>query len=177
MIAFENEVVKFLGLPSIPKKEWDGKSDFEKGVAVLTLTSGQEAYAVCSFDNEKGRSKPSITKVFGQEPFIEIKNIYVVPSYMVTEDDVDDMDLDDESKQQAKMILEEAKDAQDDGQDVQDAVDKLPEWIFPEITNKDEAQAWLRQYNKKNKIKGKIPSNEETLKLRLLSIHSQLTTK
>lgn len=177
MIAFENEVVKFLGLPSIPKKEWDGKSDFEKGVAVLTLTSGQEAYAVCSFDNEKGKSKPSITKVFGQEPFIEIKSVYVVPSYMVTEDDVDDMDLDDESKQQAKMILEEAKDAQDDGQDVQDVVDKLPEWIFPEITNKDEAQAWLRQYNKKNKIKGKIPSNDETLKLRLLSIHSQLTTK
>ena len=37
MIEFEKEVIKYLNIPSIPKKEWDGKSSFSKGVALLEL--------------------------------------------------------------------------------------------------------------------------------------------
>ena len=49
---------------------------------------------------------------------------------------------------------------------------KLPEWIFDEIHNMSEAQAWLKQYNQRNGIKkGKVPTNEETIKMRLYNIY------
>ena len=52
MIEFEKEVVSYLNIPNIPKKEWNGKDSFQDGVAVLNLSSGQQAYAVCTFDKE-----------------------------------------------------------------------------------------------------------------------------
>ena len=61
MIQFEKEIIEFLGLPSIPRKEWDKEKAFDKGVAVLELQDGQEAYAVCSCTD----GKPVVTKVFG----------------------------------------------------------------------------------------------------------------
>ena len=49
---------------------------------------------------------------------------------------------------------------------------KLPEWIFPEIQNIEQAQAYLREYNRMNGIKkGKVPTNEETIKMRLYNIY------
>ena len=177
MIQFEKEVIKALGLPSIPKKEWDGESSFDKGVAVLKMRDEREAYGVCSFDSNTDKS-PRIVKVFGIEPFAEIAKVLVVPSYMTSEEEVKDMDLDEQSKKKVEQILSEANELENEGvkSDVP-AMEDLPEYIFPEIHNKQEAEAWLRRYNSINKIKGKLPQSEETIKLRLYSIYNELQNK
>ena len=171
MIEFEKEVITYLNIPSIPKKEWNGKDSFQDGVAVLNLLSGQKAYAVCTFDKETDET-PRIKKVFGIEPFSDIENIFIVPSYM--DNDTSEVDLDAESKKRAEQLAAEAQELENEGtvdEAVQEA-DKLPEWIFDEIHNMSEAQAWLKQYNIRNGIrKGKIPSNEETIKMRLYNIY------
>jgi len=177
MIHNEIEVCQYLGIPSIPKKEWDGKTSFKQGVAVANMIDGQEAYVVVTFDAEKDE-KPREIKVFSSVPFKGLGKVFVVPSYMDT--DVEKMDLDEESKKKAEVLIKEAEELENEGVESAKAtsIDDLPEWIFPEITNKEEAQAWLRQYNHMNKIKkGKIPSNEETLKLRLYSIYKEQQKK
>jgi len=171
MIEFEKEVVSYLNIPNIPKKEWNGKDSFQDGVAVLNLSSGQQAYAVCTFDKETDKT-PRIKKVFGIEPFSDIENIFIVPSYM--DNDTSEVDLDAESKKRAEQLAAEAKELENDGV-VDEAIEKankLPEWIFDEIHNKEEAMAWLKNYNIRNGIrKGKIPTNEETIKMRLYNIY------
>lgn len=172
-IEFEKEVVSYLGLPSLPKKEWDGKTNFDKGVAIIEFRDGRLAYAACEMNADKGHNKPKVTKVFSLEPFISIKKAFVVPSYMNTIDEVAKMDLDEESKKKAEQLLQEAEELENDGIGEGSTVDNLPEWVFEEITNREEAEAWLRRYNARHRIKGKVPRNEETLKLRLLSIYSE----
>ena len=170
-ILFEKEVIKHLGLPSIPKKSWNGKDSFKDGVAVLDLFDDSKAYAVCTFDKETDK-EPRIKKVFCVEPFNAVEDVYVVPSYM--DNDTTDVDLDSESKKRAEQLAAEAKELENQGT-VEEAIEdanKLPEWIFPEIQNIEQAQAYLREYNRMNRIKkGKIPTNEETIKMRLYSIY------
>ena len=171
MIEFEKEIIAYLNIPSIPKKEWNGKDSFQYGVAILNLATNRQAYAVCSFDKETD-SKPRIRKVFCVEPFNGIDKVFVVPSYM--DNDTTDADLDSESKKRAEQLAAEAEELENKGT-VEEAVEnanKLPEWIFDEIHNMSEAQAWLKQYNIRNGIKkGKVPTNEETIKMRLYNIY------
>lgn len=171
MIEFEKEIINYLNLPSIPKRVWDGLSSFQNGVAIVNLSLGRQAYAVCSFNRETDK-EPRIKKVFGVEPFSGIGKVFVVPAYM--DNDTSEVDLDSESKKRAEQLAEEAKELENDGV-VDEAIEeanKLPEWIFDEIHNKDEAMAWLKQHNIRNGIrKGKIPSNEETIKMRLYNIY------
>lgn len=171
MVEFEKEVVTYLNIPSIPKKEWNQTDSFQCGVAVINLSLGRQAYAVCSFDKETDK-EPRIKKVFGIEPFSGIEKVFVVPSYM--DNDTTDVDLDSESKKRAEQLAAEARELENQGtveEAIEDA-DKLPEWIFPEIQNIEQAQAYLREYNRINRIKkGKIPTNEETIKMRLYNIY------
>jgi hypothetical protein len=171
MIEFEKEIIAYLNIPSIPKKEWNGKDSFQYGVAILNLATNRQAYAACSFDKETD-SKPRIRKVFCVEPFNGIDKVFVVPSYM--DNDTTDADLDSESKKRAEQLAAEAEELENKGT-VEEAVEnanKLPEWIFDEIHNMSEAQAWLKQYNIRNGIKkGKVPTNEETIKMRLYNIY------
>lgn len=171
MIEFEKDVIAYLNLPSIPKKEWNQQDSFQNGVAIIGLSLGRQAYAVCSFDATTDR-EPRITKVFGIEPFASIDKVFVVPSYM--DNDTNDVDLDAESKKRAEQLAAEAQELENEGtvdEAVQEA-DKLPEWIFPEIQNREQAMAYLREYNRMNGIrKGKIPSNDETIKMRLYNIY------
>ena len=171
MIEFEKEVIEYLHLPSLPKKEWNQQDSFQDGVAIVSLSLGRMAYAVCTFDKETDK-EPRIKKVFGIEPFTSIEKVFVVPSYM--DNDTSDADLDAESKKRAEQLAEEAKELENQGT-VEEAIEdanKLPEWIFPEIQNIEQAQAYLREYNRINRIKkGKIPTNEETIKLRLYNIY------
>lgn len=171
MIEFEKEVVEYLNIPNIPKKEWNQQDSFQDGVAVVGLSLGRQAYAVCTFNKDEDR-EPRIKKVFGIEPFTSIEKILVVPAYM--DNDTTDADLDAESKKRAEQLAAEAKELENAGT-VEEAVEKaneLPEWIFDEIHNREEAIAWLKQYNIANKIKkGKVPTNEETIKLRLYNIY------
>lgn len=171
MVEYEKEVVAYLNLPSLPKKEWNQQDSFKDGVAVVSLSLGRLAYAVCTFDKETDK-EPRIKKVFGIEPFTNIEKVFVVPSYM--DNDTSDADLDAESKKRAEQLAAEAKELENQGtvdEAIEDA-NKLPEWIFPEIHNIEEAQAYLREYNRINRIKkGKIPTNEETIKMRLYNIY------
>lgn len=177
MIYYEKEVVGYLGIPSIPKKTWDGKSPFDKGVAVVKLKGGDEAYAVCTFNPDK-HEQPQVTKVFNLEQFSGIDRIFVVPSYIVNEDEVEDMDLDDESKKKARSLLDEASVLENEGVEEKTVtMEDLPEWIFPEINNKEEAEAWLKRFNSKNKIRSRIPKSVENLKLRLFAIYSELNKR
>jgi hypothetical protein len=171
MVEYEKEAVAYLNLPSLPKKEWNQQDSFKDGVAVVSLSLGRLAYAVCTFDKETDK-EPRIKKVFGIEPFTSIEKVFVVPSYM--DNDTSDADLDAESKKRAEQLAAEAKELENQGtvdEAIEDA-NKLPEWIFPEIHNIEEAQAYLREYNRINRIKkGKIPTNEETIKMRLYNIY------
>ena len=97
-----------------------------------------------------------------------------------SENDISEMDLDDESKEKAIQIVQEAKElTQQSEQDKEmEEMQKLPEWVFDEIHNIEEARAWLQNYNNRNhNKKGKIPTNEETIKMRLLNIYSQMKNK
>lgn len=179
MIHFEREVTNYLSLPAIPKREYDGKMSFDKGVAIVEMHDGSMAYAVCSCNRDKGQAEPVVTKVFSDEPFKCIRKVFVVPNYLTGEQDVVKMDLDEESKKKAKLLLDEAIDKENDGVDDGTVkIESLPEWIIPEITSKEEAEAWLRQYNKRNKIKrGRIPATAENLKLRLFAIYTEQNKK
>lgn len=169
-IEFEKEVLDFLNIPSIPLKEWNGKDSFKDGVAVVSLMEEREAYAVATFNAETDE-KPRIRKVFSQEPFFSVKEIFVVPSYMDV-DHIDDMDLDKESKEAAHRLAEEAEELENNGVKKTELPDN--EWCFEKIHNLEEAQAWLKSYNSKNKIKGRVPKDEEAVKLRLLTIWNDL---
>lgn len=176
MIRFEKEVCDYLRIPSIPKKEHDGKSSFKKGVAIVQLSVSGYGYAVCTFDAENDK-EPRIIKSFASEPFYGIEKVFVVPNYMNTsEKDISEMDLDDESKKKAEQLVQEAQEltaTSEENKEIEE-MQQLPEWIFPEITNAEEARAWLQSWNSKNKVRGKIPTNEETIKMRLLNIYSQM---
>lgn len=179
MVKFEKEVCDYLKIPSIPKKEWNEEDSFKKGVAVVRLAVSGTGYAVCTYDADDD-VEPRIIKSFASEPFYEIEKIFVVPNYMNTsEQDIKEMDLDDESKKKAEQLVQEAQalTTTDEENKEIDEMQKLPEWIFAEIHSLDEARAWLSSYNSRNRIRGKIPTNEETIKMRLLNIYSQLKNK
>jgi len=173
MIQFEQEVIKALGLPSIPKKEWDGKSSFDKGVAVLKMRDEREAYGVCSFDAQEDKS-PRIVKVFGIEPFIGVDKVFVVPSYMTSEEEIKDMDLDEQSKKKVKQVLMEANELENENVSDNDELTKPKnEYYFENITNDEEARAFIQAHNSRNRIKGRIPSTHEGLVMRLAVIYSE----
>ena len=176
MIKFEKEVCDYLRIPSIPKKEWNKRDSFKKGVAVVKLAVSGTGYAVCTYDEDFDK-EPRIIKSFASDPFYAIENVFVVPNYMNTsEKDISEMDLDDESKKKAEQLVQEAQEltaTSEENKEIEE-MQQLPEWIFPEITNVEEARAWLQSWNSKNKVRGKIPTNEETIKMRLLNIYSQM---
>ena len=175
-IFFEKEVCDYLKLPSIPKKEWNQKDSFNDGVAVVNLTLGNQAYAVCSFNSETDR-EPRVKKVFAQEPFGSIEKVFVVPSYMET-DNIKDADLDEQSKEAAKRLAEEADDlTQGNEEETPLFGDNLPEYFFENIHNDEEAMAFITSYNKDNGIRGVVPTKHDTLVMRLGVIYSDLQKK
>ena len=178
MIEFEKEVIQHLGLPSIPTKAWDGKTGFQKGVAVLEMRDGHEAYGVCAFDPDNGDKTPSVVKVFGIEPFASIKKVFVVPTYMTTEEEIKDMDLDEQSKKKAKEMLKEARELENEGIEKNDELENPKnEYYFDHITNDDEAKAFIQSYNSRNRIKGRIPTTHDGLVMRLAVIYSNTLKK
>lgn len=175
MIRFEKEVLNYLSLPSVPLKEWDGKKHFEKGVAVVETIYGGEAYAVCKFDEFD--QEPSVVKVFGIEPFRKLLRVYIVPDYMTTTEEVKEMDLDEESAKNAERIVKEAEElSEDDDESKDDELTKPKnEYYFDHIHTDEEAEAYIRSYNKTNKIgKNNVPKTHEGLVLRLAAIYSEL---
>lgn len=173
----EKEVCEALNLPSIPKREWDGEKSFKTGVAVVTLDKNNErfAYAVATFDNERDE-KPRIVKVFGNEQFFGIDKIFIVPDYM--DNDIENMDLDDASKDAAQRLLEQAEELENEGvESIDDA--KMPEneYFFDFINSDEEGRAYIKDYNKRNKVRGKLPDTHDAIVMRLSVIYNEQQNK
>lgn len=169
IIQYEKEVCAYLNLPNIPKKEWDGQSAFDKGVAIVKLAFDAKAYAVARFNPEKDKT-PNVVKVFASEPFYGIEKILVVPDYMET--NVDDADLDEESKRKAEELAREAAEIENDGTKVNLDLPENP-YLFDNIHNDEEAIAFIQAYNQKNGIKGAVPKKHDTILNRLLVIYTE----
>lgn len=172
-VLFEKEICDYLSLPSIPRKKWDGKSSFEKGVATVNVGFDRLAYAICKFDSTKDAT-PRVVKVFSSERFGEIKEIFIVPSYMNTE--LADADLDEKSKEKAEELLEEAKELETASKEPE-MKEPENEYFFDHIHNDDEAIAFITSFNKKNGIRGNVPTKHDTIVMRLSVIHSELNKK
>lgn len=169
MISFEKEVCSYLNIPSLPKKEWDGKSSFKNAVATIKLGGSRLAYAVASYDEAKDDT-PRVVKSFMTEPFYGIDKIFVVPSYMDT--DVDNMDLDEQSKKAAEDLKKEADELENQGAYETTEVPKN-EYCFDHIHNDEEAIAFIEAYNRENNIKGAIPKKHESIIARLTVIYAE----
>ena len=175
-IRFEKEVCQYLSLPSIPLKEWNGKTSFKDGVAITKLLLGDLAYAVCTFNADTDK-EPRIKKVFAEERFSGIDKIFVVPSYMDT-NDIENADLDEQSKDAAKRLADEAEDLTQGNEEKMPIFgDNLPEYFFDHIHNDDEAIAFITAYNRDNNIRGAVPSKHETLVMRLGVIFNDMKKK
>lgn len=178
MIERENEVCQYLGIPSIPKKKWDGKSGFKRGVGIVNLLTGRQAYVVVTFDEEKD-DDCRVVKVFSLEQFklekFGVDNVFVVPDYMDT--NVENMDFDEKSKEAAKALVNEALDLEN--ADTAASKVELPEneYYFDNIHNDEEAIAFIKSYNQSNKVRGKVPDTHEGLVMRLSVIHSEINNK
>ena len=175
MTRYTKEVVQWLNLPSIPKKKWDGISAFKHGVAETILEDGDKAYAIASYDDTRDH-EPRITKVFTLERYVGVGEIFVVPDYM--DDNVKDFDLSPEDKRKAQALLDEAKSLENEGleetNDTPIVEDNNNEWVFEEIHNREEAEAWVKNYKRRNKIKGGVPKSEESLKNYLYVVASNI---
>jgi hypothetical protein len=174
MAKFKKDVCDFLRLPDIPKKKWDGKSAFDCGVAVAVSRTEDECYAVAKFNPETDK-EPQITKVFGYDVLVSVKEVFVVPSYMNT-DNAEKADVDDASKQRIKEIEEEAAAIENDGV-AEETSAPANEYYFDNIHDDEEAKAFISAYNKKEKIRGKVPTSHEGLLMRLSVIYSEVNKK
>ena len=157
----------------IRKKKWDGKTSFKVGVAVIELQYGAQAYAVTTFDSDSD-SEPRVKKVFSLEQFVKVSEIFVVPSYM--DEDIEHMDLDEQSKQAAQRLLDEAHELENEGIEEKIEMPKN-EYFFDIIHNDEEAMAFIKSYNKANRVKGRIPRDHETIVMKLSVIWSNLQNK
>lgn len=172
MVLHEKEICQYLGIPAIPKKKWDGKSSFENGVAITELTNGQLAYSVATFDNEHD-DEPRIKKVFAMAMFKNVVDIFIVPSYMET--NVEEMDLDEESIESARLLVEEANEKIDNETLIVD--EPKNEYLFDNIHNDAEAIAYIKAYNKSNSKRRKVPRTHENIIMTLNVIYNETNKK
>lgn len=173
MVLYEQETCNYLNIPSLPKKKWDGKSSFKTGVAITTLLTSGHAYAIVTFDANVDKA-PRVIKVFSNEQFrrVDYSDILIVPDYMNT-NDVENWDIDNESKKAAERVISEAKELETAAKDESLTLPKH-EYFFEHITNDEEAQAFIRAYNKDNHIKhAKVPTQHEYIVLRLGAIWAE----
>lgn len=167
MIKYEKDILLHLDIPSIPLKKWDGKSSFKRGVAVLTLFDETQAFAVATFDADTDNA-PRVIKVFSLEPYKSFEVTRVVPDYMDIES-VDSWDVPEQSKRAAKVIADEVRELQEEN--VTHTTMPENEYCFDFIHTDEEAQAYLRSWNKRNGLKrNRVPSSHDEIIARLTTI-------
>ena len=82
------------------------------------------------------------------------------------------MDLDDESKKHVELILNEAKDLENE--ETLDEDTGVGKYYFDHIHNDEEAKAYIASYNKTNKLKrARVPKTHDGLIMRLAAIYSE----
>lgn len=176
-VFYEKEICEYCNIPSIPKKQWDGKSSFKQGCAVVELIGNTNAYAVCTFDSDVDK-EPRIIKVFASVAIKSVGKIFPVPNYMDT--NIEESDLDEHSKEAAQNLIDEANKlaGEDNGEENgKTEIEPQNPWCFDEIHNMEEATAWLTQYNQSNGIRGRIPTNVENMQLKLLALYNEIHPK
>ena len=158
---FKKNVLKELNSP-MPKKKWDGKTQFDKGIAVVERVTGEKTYALCSCHDGKSIS---IIKDFICIPFKNILEVY--PSLPYMEDDINNMDIKDEdSKEAMEGLLKEKEEIINDNKELEDMGG---EWGFDFIHDKEEALAFLKE-----KItNGRLPQKEEVIKAKLKAMYHE----
>lgn len=163
---FKKEVLKELNSP-MPKKKWDGKTPFDKGIAVIERVTGEKTHALCAC---KDGEHVNIIKDFTYIPFKKILEVY--PSLPYMEDDMNNMDIEDEdSKEAMEGLLKEKEDIVNDNKEPEDMGG---EWGFDFIHDKEEALAFLKEKTPK----GRLPQQEEVIKAKLKAMyHDQQVEK
>lgn len=177
MIQFEKEAIQYLRLPSMPKKKWDGKQSFRRGIAVLNLVNDEQGYAIASFDSET-QSEPQIIKVFSLQMYtsVDMDNIYIVPEYMDTKS-IDEWDVDEASKRAAQAIVEEGNAMIGEG-DMEKTEVPENEYFFDFIHNDEEAIGFLKaQMKKRGKAKSKVPTTHDDIVTLLASLWMESNSK
>lgn len=164
-MMYEKEMLAFLNIPKVPKKEWDGKTPFKNGVGIAETKVG-DTFVVVGYTDDCD-NKLKILKVFGLEPIIGITKVYPVPDYMDLKG-IDEWDIDEESKKAAHNLVEEINEMEHENVEKQE---EYKEWYFDEIHDIEEARAWVASYRKRNRMKGQMPQSEEALKNYLYVIY------
>src|SRR5574344_2033441 len=162
------EVCKYLGIPDIPKKLWNEKSSFDKGVCLLKCVDNSEIFGICSYNEEKGLR---VIKVFNSIPFTKIISVYPIPSYM--DDEIEQMEFDrDESTVAMEQLLQEKEAIVK--KDVEKPKIEDYEWGFPFIVNKEQAMAYLKEQYKKDKIKFSKPTKTNEINTLSLLVYLKI---
>ena len=86
------------------------------------------------------------------------------------------MDLDDESKQAAQRLLDEANELESMGIESEITMPEN-EYFFDQIHDDEQAQAFIKDYNRRNKLRGKVPTTHDALIMRLSVIYSEMNKK
>lgn len=157
------ECLVYLQIPSLPKKTWDGESEFNKGIALVERISKKQDYVICRYLPEKDMNV-RVTKDFSGEPFIKVIECYPMPDYADVE--IETMQLDEKSKEAMEALIEERNEKVNE--DVPEEDDKLPDWIFPFINNAAEAIAYLKSQGVK--VSAALKS-EEKIKAKLYVLY------
>lgn len=159
-MMYENEMLAYLNIPKVPKKEWDGKTPFKNGVGIAKTNVGEVCVVVGYSEDDENNLK--ILKVFGLEPIVGITKVFPVPDYMDM-NGIEGWDVDEESKESARTIAKEAVELEREDEK-EEPQEELSEWYFDEIHNIEEARAWVAAYRKRKRIRGNSPKTEEALK-------------
>ena len=106
---------------------------------------------------------------------IALAGIFIVPNYMANKEDVANMDLDNASKKSVEKILTEAAECENEGVEETPLAEPLGEYYFDNITNDEEARAFIKAYNKTNNLRTRVPKTHEGLLMRLSVIYNELT--
>lgn len=163
MKDFYDETIDLLRIPSIPKKEWDGKTPFDRGMAQITTMLGSKEYAVCSFDPKKGDTL-RVVKRFGGLQFTAVDKVWPVPDYM--DDDIGKMEFDNEESMTSMSVILQEKEQMVNAD--ADDEDEGGEWGYPIIHTMKQAVAYLRA----KRPKDGIPSDPEVLKAKLKAMYN-----
>lgn len=140
------QVLLTLQIPSLPKRTWDGESEFNKGICLVRRMSGRENYAICRFNKDLDE-RPKVIQDFSLETFVEVLTCYPIPDYAET--DIENMQFDSEdSKEAMQELLEEKEEEVMKGVNKEEEV--LPEWIYPFIKTQAEAIAYLKSKKVRN---------------------------
>lgn len=146
--------MEYCRIVEMPTKDmlWDGKSEFEKGIAYIRrvwMGENERNFAVVAFNKEHGE-KPYVTKSFNGGMIKSIHEIYVIPKYPTGVQRIiptgKDPVLDQLNSPFSNMsdVVATTKFEPKDG-----IIEADLEWVIPSIHSEEEAREWLKERGNK----------------------------